>query len=400
MKNVVMLSTTKEWPLRILASRPDITVTVITEPQYADLHTPFVAPIYVDDIEDFTMVRTAMLSSGHISDITHVITPSERTLQTGAYLRALLDLPGIPPKTANVMSNKYAMKRAFKASGLPVTPFRLLLDIANLPKVAAGMKWPLAVKPVLGTGSIDIAILESLDHYEEFYQSAASAAHRARTKPLILEEAIDYLWEFHCDGIVRDGSVVFAQPGRFFESLLGSIGNPNGSWVIPPNSADWTAICELHRSAVETTGLRDGITHMEGYRTTRGYLIGEISCRPGGGSITDLVLAQQGVDLWSTFIQLSLGEDITVEPHWSTRQLAQCWLPPRPGVVRRITAQDELTAIPWIRSAAVAAQVGDRIESAFHSTSQVATMIYEALTYEEAFTRMSQLTEIFELEVA
>jgi biotin carboxylase len=298
------------------------------------------------------------------------------------------------------MSNKYAMKRAFRAAGLPVTPFRLLLDIADLPKVADGMRWPLVVKPVLGTGSIDIAVLESLDHFEEFYRSAASAAHRARTKPLIVEEEIDYLWEFHCDGIVRDRSVVFEQPGRFFESLLGSIGNPNGSWLIPADSADWTAICELHRSAVEITGLRDGITHMEGYRTAHGYLIGEISCRPGGGLITDLVLAQRGVDLWDAFIRLSLGEDVAVEPHGNSKQLAQCWLPPKSGIVRRITTQEELTAIPWIRSAAVIAQTGDRIGSAFHSSSQVAGMIYEAPTYEEAFTRMSQLTKIFELEVA
>ncbi len=298
------------------------------------------------------------------------------------------------------MSNKYAMKRAFEAAGLPVTPFRLLLDIADLPNVADGMKWPVVVKPVLGTGSIDIAVLRSLDHFEGFYQSAASAGHRARTKPLILEEEIDYLWEFHCDGIVHDGSVTFAQPGRYLGSLLGSIGSPNGSWVIPADSADGTAICELHRCAVQVTGLRDGITHMEGYRTKQGYLIGEISCRPGGSSITDLVLAQHGVDLWNVFIQLSLEEDITVEPHGSTQQLAQCWLPPRPGVIRRITAQDELMIIPWIRSAAVTAQTGDRIEPAFHSSSQIAAMIYEAPTYEEAFTRMSELTKIFELEVA
>lgn len=116
MSNVVLLSTTKERPLRILASRPDIAMTVITEPQYADLYRPFTTPVYVDDIEDFTMVRTAMLNSGHISDITQVITPSERTLQTGAYLRALLGLPGISFETANVMSNKYAMKRAFRVS--------------------------------------------------------------------------------------------------------------------------------------------------------------------------------------------------------------------------------------------------------------------------------------------
>jgi hypothetical protein len=262
------------------------------------------------------------------------------------------------------------------------------------------MNWPIAVKPILGTGAIDVTILKSPDHFGEFYQSPASATYRARTKPLILEEEINYLWEFHCDGIVRDGSVVFAQPGRFFGSLLGSIGNPNGSWVIPPGSTDWTAICELHRAAVATTGLRDGITHLEGYRTTHGYLIGEISCRPGGGPITDLVLAQHGVDLWTAFIQLSLGENITVEPTGSTRQLAQCWLPPRPGVVRRITTKDELMTIPWIQRAAVAARTGDRIEPAVHSTSQVAAMIYEAPTYEAAFDRMSQLTSIFKLEVA
>ena len=315
-------------------------------------------------------------------------------------MRMLLGLPGISFEIANIMTNKFVMKQILAAAGVPVTPFRLLLSLNDMPLSVQHANWPLVLKPIFGTGSFGTHIFHSPKEAQKFLDSSRSNLLRASMVPFIIEEAVDYLWEFHCDGIVRDGEVIFATASRYFGSLLGLTGKPNGSCTIPSESADFHAILSLHRATVAATGLRNGVTHMEGYRTVNGHLVGEIACRPGGGGITDLVRAQYGIDLWDAFMRSSLGEWVSAQPCQQPTLFARCRIPPKEGVVRGLATRAELEAIPWVESANILVDVGDELLKASHSTSHVATIVYRASNHDAALGRMHELDRLFRLDVA
>jgi hypothetical protein len=376
-----------------------VRLTAITETANAALHVKFVEPLIVSDIEDLPMVRQAVLSAARSSPIDYIVTATERTVQSGSYMRTLLGLPGISFEVANRMTNKYVMKQTLAADGLPITPFRLLPVLDDLLRTGQGMRWPQVVKPVLGTAAISTFILNDQDDAEEFLRSAAADRLRTFSVPFLLEEAVDFLWEFHCDGYVCDGEVVFAAASRYFGSLLGLTGKPNGSCTIPPGSPDSVAILALHRATVAAAGLRDGVTHMEGYHTANGFLVGEIACRPAGAKVPELVRTQYGVDLWDAFVRSSLGEQVHLRPSQRDTLFALCWIPPKAGVIRRLATEVELEEIPWVEHAHVIADIGDELPAPWHSSSHVATVVYRTPDHDTAATRMAELNGLLGLDV-
>jgi hypothetical protein len=118
---------------RLRASAPAAEVLVITEPACAPMYDPTDTPLrLVDDIADLTAVRTHALALNKGRPFDYVVSPAERSLPAGGYLRSLLGLPGIGYETANLFSNKAAMKRALSAAGVPVAPFRAVGALARI----------------------------------------------------------------------------------------------------------------------------------------------------------------------------------------------------------------------------------------------------------------------------
>jgi hypothetical protein len=400
MEHVILLNTTKVPPIRMLESCGGIRLSVITEARYTGLYDRGTRVAVVDDVERLSSVREAAFGLCSDTDVDHIVSATERTLQAGGYLRSLLGLPGVPFDLANAMSNKYVMKQMLARAGVPVANFRRLMRLAELPAVSRGMKWPLIVKPILGTGAMNTFVLNRPDDFQQFHDSAVSSVLRASRVPLILEEVVDMEWEFHCEGIVRDGNLVFAAPGRYFVPVLRDFSVPNGSFMFPAGSEERLAIESICRRTVTALGLRDGVIHLEGFRTTDRYIVGEITCRPAGGGIPDIVRAQHGVDLWQAFIEISLGGEVSVATLERSSVFSHWFLPPKAGRVESLTSKDQLEALPWVVRADVTAKVGDSLGGADHSAAHVAMVVYSAACTNEALERMATLTSFFELEVS
>jgi hypothetical protein len=194
--------------------------------------------------------------------------------------------------------------------------------------------------------------------------------------------------------------VVFTAPGRDLGPLLRRFGAPNGSVLFPVGSAEHRRISALCRRAVAAFGLRDGTVHLEGFVTPSGYVLGEITCRPPGAAITELVQLQHGVDLWRAFLQASLGERVRVSPRRHADVWCQWWLPPAAGRVLRLASAEQLRAVPWVIRAEVSAAVGDKLGPADHSSAHVAMVVYRARSADEALRRADELAALADLSVS
>ncbi|GAB3885705.1 hypothetical protein GCM10029964_048800 [Kibdelosporangium lantanae] len=105
---------------------------------------------------------------------------------------------------------------------------------------------------------------------------------------------------------------------------------------------------QLHRGAVAAFGLRDGVTHLEVLRTPVGYLIGEISCRPGGCGIGDMLRLAYGVDIWQAHVDVSVGRPARVGSTSSGGVVVMGMLPATAGYVEYATPASELAALPGV----------------------------------------------------
>lgn len=400
MKKVLLVNTSSDVAARRLQERTDIQLSVITSPNYRGFYDDGTDVTYVDDVEDLTQVRLAALGIRRRNAFDHVVSPSEYSLQAGGYVRSYFGIPGVGYEASNALSNKHVMKQRLQSAGIPVARFQQLAQLSDARDAARHIGWPLVVKPVIGGGSEDVFVARSPEEVTELETAERSASLRNSPYPMLAEEFVDIETEFHCDGVVIGGEVRFTSVSKYFAPLLQSVGKLVGSYTVPADDPDAKEIRDLHTDVVSALGLRDGVTHLEVFKVAGGYLVGEVSCRPGGGGIADLVRTHHGVDLWHVLIETSLGEAPAIAPQSMDGCSAVYFLPRPQGVITELSSADELLECPGVIHVEVRSRPGDVETGTLHSASQAGFALLHADTEEEVTRNVAELTRRYRITTA
>jgi len=394
---VLLINTIKVQPVSKLESRDGLDLHVVTEPAFSEIYGSRWTVHLVDDVDDLTEIRRTIFSLLKNGPIDFVVGASERSLQAAGYVRSLLALPGARYEAASLASNKFAMKSMLRDAGVPVAPFALVGGPGAAREAGDMLGWPVVLKPILGAGSKNIFRMNGPEDCAigpgwPVFKSLAET-----DLPVIVEHFVDMEWEFHCEGVVQNGDIKFAAAARSLLPRLEGFGKVNGSYCLPPESIEFDEIVRLYRRTIEALGIRDAVTHMEGFRTAGDYLLGEITIRPAGGAIPDLILAQYSVDLWDAFLAISLGEKADLIVHRDPKTCIEFWIPPVAGEVQSITARREIEEMPGVISARVALKTGDISPGPQYSWSYAVQVIAHADADGDVMGPVERLVEIFDL---
>jgi hypothetical protein len=375
-------------------------VSVITEPGHLQHYGPEADVHLVETIRDVERVRLTMMRILRDRDVHRVLAPFELSVPVAGYLRSYFGLPGMGFETANLFTNKYLMKRAAAAAGLPVTPFRVAYTLADVLSKAAELCWPVVVKPVLGGGTLDVVVLAGPDAFARFDASPAAESIKRLDIPLIVEKYVEIEAEYNCNGIVHNGEVVFVAPLKYPFPMLGCPAGLNASYTLSPEHPDRAEILELHARTVRAFGLRSGVTHMEILKSKDdGLLAGEIACRPPGGGIPGGVRLHYGVDIWQAFRETSLGLAPDVHSREREGLLMNYLLPIKRGRIVRLSTAADLAAVPSVVRVDMYKQVGEVVRDRVGASAAAGVVHLSVRDEAEAWDRMHQLAERYLLEV-
>ncbi|MGW6741569.1 ATP-grasp domain-containing protein [Streptomyces sp. NPDC055025] len=376
-------------------------LTVVTEAPYRHLYPTGTRIHTVPDIADLTALRAAALSINRVRRIDLVMCSSERSLQAAGYLRSFFGLPGTGYDVVNRFSNKVAMKTALKAAGLPLADFRAIAALDDVPAVAAELGWPVVVKPALGAGAQDTFLLRGLEDLHALVSTELGKGLRSPDCLLLVERFIDMRAEYHCDGVVRAGRADFLAVSSYLSPVLGRAKEPNASYVLPSSHPDVEAVRDLHQATVTALGLETGVTHMELFRTARGLVVSEISCRPAGMGIVDGIALQTGVNLWDAFVDAELGGRPSVAPRAPAREgiVVNCALPVSSGRITRLSSAESLSTVAGVARVKLKAKVGDVIGPRLMSTSSTGFVLLEVADERHLHEAVDELMDRYVIEV-
>jgi hypothetical protein len=374
-------------------------VSVITEPGHRQRYGPDVDVHLVESIQDVEQVRRATMRILGERELHRVLAPFELSVPVAGYLRSYLGLPGLGFETANLFTNKYLMKRRAAAAGLPVAAFRVAYALADVPRKADEIGWPVVIKPVLGGGSLDVVVLDSPDAFAHFCASPAAESIKRLNIPLIVEKYVELEAEYTCNGIVHDGEVVFAATLRYPVPLLGCPAGFNASYVLAPDHPDLAEILDVHARTVRAFGLRAGVTHMELLKSKGGLLAGEIACRPPGGGIPEGIRLQYGVDIWRAFRETSLGLEPDIRSTERDGLIVNYLLPIKPGRIVRLSTAADLATIPSVVRVDMHKQVGDVMRDRVGHSATAGVVHLCVRDEAEVWSRMQELAERYVLDV-
>ncbi len=373
-------------------------LSVITEKRSAGDYSQSCVPIEVESFDDLGAVVRAGLSAIEThGPAAGVVALSERSLVPGAYLRAHLGLPGPGVDETLGFVSKHVMKSRLRDRGLPVCDWTLVPGPAALPATVASFGAPAVIKPVAGIGAWHTTVVESQEAWR-LEGAAVMESLAGFTGPLLLERRADVVEEYHCDGLVVDGRVVFASCSRYFAPLLTMVDGLLGSYTVDAEDPLVRDIRELLQAAVEALGLRSGVTHLEVFRTDADQLvIGEIACRPGGGGVSAVLRAKYGVDIYEQFFRAARGVPLDGVSRPTPGVFGWCRLPVTPGRIRSISPVEDLAAVPGVTSAVVSLSPGDVVGAPIFSTSMAGMVHFRLEHPDEVEDLLSMVQNAFQI---
>ncbi len=261
---------------------------------------------------------------------------SDLAVWTVNYVQRRLGNPCNPEITDLIATNKYEMRRALRAAGVPCPAF-LKVDAVPEPAALAGMTWPMIVKPTDRSGSRGIF---KVGTYDELAAAVPQSMAASFEKMAIIEEFIAGQ-EYSCEGISFAGEHrLLAVTKKYTTGAPHFIetGHVEPSGV----SAETLEAVRSHvAAALDALRIQYGASHAEVMLTPEGDVrIVEVGARMGGDCIgSDLVWLSTGVDYMAAVIDTACGKapDLTVKRT------------PRRAEIRFIFTPEDVKALEHVR---------------------------------------------------
>jgi biotin carboxylase len=265
----------------------------------------------VGELVDFSDVE-GVIEVGRRHEVEGVLTvAADRAVPVVAAVAEALELPGIGLETAQRMTHKLEMRRAFAEAGVPQPPFAAVRSLDAVPLALGVVPLPAVLKPADSGGQRAVFRVESAD---DVMRELTEATEESPTGVAILEEFVDGI-ELNGIVVVRDGEpLLLTLSDRLRPPGIGfGVG-----WihVFPPSIPDeqLTRARAIAVEAVRALGLRDGIAFPQLIAAPDGrVVVVEVAARIAGGQMADLVRHAVGVDVVEIAVRQALGEEIPDE---------------------------------------------------------------------------------------
>ena len=261
-----------------------------------------------DEADEFFPIsiveKEQILSICHEKQIDGICTiASDVAAPTVAYVAESMGLVGNSYEVAIRANNKYMMRQAFSAEGIPCPAYRKITSYEQLE--SEELRFPVIVKPTDRSGSLGITKVEKLEDLETAVEIALGCSFKHEA---IVEEFIEG----------REISVEFISyhgihyPLQITDKV--TTGAPHFVELEHHQPADFTKgqygrIYDLTNRALDALGVTNGASHSE-YKITKDsrIYVMEIGARMGGDFIgSDLVQLSTGYDFLRGVIEVALG---------------------------------------------------------------------------------------------
>jgi biotin carboxylase len=270
----------------------------------------------VREIPDRQGLLDAATAAARAYGVRGIFTYDELLVTATADIADRLGLPGLTASGAEHCRNKPASRQALTAAGLPQPRFALAYTEAEASAAAAGIGYPVVVKPRGMAASVGVV---RADGPADLPAAFAVAERASRSGAVAYEGGV--LIEELIDGpeISVDGAVV---AGEYFPFCLArkQVGlapyfEETGHLIDGDDplldDADLLAVLgDAHRAL----GVAYGITHSEVRLASRGLVVIEVNARLGGDMIPYLGKLATGVDPGRIAVEVALGARPVLEP--------------------------------------------------------------------------------------
>ena len=329
-----------------------------------------------------------------VNSIDGVISIAADVPLTVAKVADELGLPGIPLESAQLSSDKFAMKNRFSERNIPIPWYCQIESENHLRKIVTDSDFSLVIKPVDSRGargvmrlSPEVDLKWAFHHSLQFSPSGRVMVEEFLNGPQVSTESI------LLDGIGYN--IGFSDRNyEFLDLFAPNIIENGGEQPSFLELDDQLIISQLAEEAGRALGIKNGIVKGDMVLTTEGPKVIEIAPRLSGGSFcTDQIPLSTGVDLIGNAIKLALGLKVDPEeliPRYRNGVAIRYFFPNQ-GRVNSIEGIEQFENVPWVYQLKFFVKPGNIIEPISDHTKRGGFVITTGDTSKQAVERAEQV---------
>ena len=275
--------------------------------------------------------------------ISHVMGMVERAVLPAAIIRDELGLSGTSIHTALLCTNKALMKACLKRQDIPCADFIENLKNKSVDNIIDEIGFPLVLKNKTGSGGRGTLYIENKKSFPK------------KKKEEWIAEKFILGKEFSVESLVFNGKVVFVNHTSYLE--------PKWANLIPAGfDEDFQAEVNLFNQKVITAlGIKQGITHLELFKTENGLVFGEIANRPPGGHIMELMTLAYEFDIWKTWLNMEIFGNPLPELLKASKYTAVRIIHPGEGIIKSIDGVEAIQKLNNFNSIKISSKPNDYV---------------------------------------
>lgn len=278
-----------------------------------------------------------------------------------AMASATLGLPHNDPESALAARDKFVMRRALAAAGVPVPEFRVYPLGCDPEVVAATARYPVVVKPTRLNGSRGVIRADDeqalITAIRRVHAMLIDDGYPADDDAILIERYLPGV-EVALEGLLTAGELhvlaLFDKPdplvGPYFEETI---------YVTPSRLPAETqaAIRAMTARSAAALGLREGPVHAELRINDEGVWPIELAGRSIGGLCSTILEFGAGMSLEELILRQAVGLELpSVERAGGAVGVMMIPIPKR-GVLRCVDGQEEALAVPGVTGLEITARV-------------------------------------------
>jgi hypothetical protein len=228
---------------------------------------------------------------GYAGSFDLVESHNEQWLTLEGIINDKFGIAGIKKQDLPRLKKKSKMKQLFKDLGLPVARGERIADIKTAMDLAAGLGYPLILKPDQGVGAGGIY---RVDNQNQLKSHLSQMKEDYVIEEFIKADMVTY------DGLTDyDGKVVFENSLVYGDGILEFVQGKDTFFYVSRHIPD--ELRAIGRKLVPLFDIRRKFFHFEFFKIGETYMPIEINCRPPGGAILDMMNYSVDDDLYHAY---------------------------------------------------------------------------------------------------
>ncbi len=279
-----------------------------------------------------------------------------------------LKLPGIPPKSAEMIKNKYQFREFCHKNNIPSPKDALLQSEKDIPEITKNLTFPVVIKPIYGACSAFVIRVEDEKGLKTAYGDINKYINSFWLTPewknvdLFVEEYVDGQ-EVDMDILLQDGEIRFWSISDNFQTHEPYFVETGQAIPSRLEFSKKKELIDLAKKTFEKSGITDGCFHYEAKYSSKGAVPIEVNLRMGGDEVYTFVKEAWGVDMVEYAAKIAVGQRFTIEEPKAakTHLYGSYFLPNKTGKLSSLVVKPELHKKEYLKQFFFFKKVNDQV---------------------------------------